>query len=327
MPKLRICLGQALAAALLILALGGTRAIAEPLDSRFTYQGELRQSGIPANGEFDFEFQPFNALSAGTATAPAQIIENVQVANGVFSVELDFGLQTFVGDKVWLAVGVREGASSGGFTGLLPRQALNATPYALHSEMVAANAVGSAELIDGSVAAIDINSSEVQRRVVGSCAVGSAITSISATGTVSCSAPPSPVVFKVRGSGFAVKDLPQGDSVEADLWEVVAFNVGGGFNPTTRRFVAPSTGYYYLHATVVQSNTTTSSTFRIAFNVSGSLDFTRTFQSNYPTTSLSGVFRLVAGQEVFVRMRNFTTGSTTRMDGSGSWFEGYKISD
>lgn len=312
-----ISAARATLCALLLLLAVPMSVAAEPLDNRFTYQGELRRSGVPANGSFDFEFQPFDAASSGNALASAQVIENVVVANGVFSVELDFGATPFRGDKVWLDVGVREGTSTGGFTGLLPRQALTAAPYALHARSVSANSVGASA----------IDSSQVQRRVNGSCAVGTAIASIRADGSVTCNAAGDAVVFKVRGQGFAVKDLPAGPSIEADIWEVVALNFGGGYNPTTRRFVAPSAGYYYLHANVVQSNNTSNSFFQIGFNVSGSIDYARTVDGTETETSVSGIFRLSAGQEVWVRMRNYTTGSTTRMDGTGSWFEGFKISD
>ncbi len=302
-------------------------ATAEPLDSRFTYQGELRQSCIPANGQFDFEFQPFNAASAGTATAAAQIIENVEVSNGVFSVELDLGWAPFSGDKVWLEVRVRQGASTGGFTGLLPRQALTAAPYALHAASVGTDSVGSAQLLNGSVRAVDVDSSQVQRRVSGTCTLGAAVTSIRADGTVTCSAAPSPVAFRVRGLSTTVQNLPAGPAIEVDLWRLITFNVGGGYVAGLGRFVAPSSGTYYLHASVVQSETESSSLFQIGFNVSATPNVTQWVRGSKPHTSVSGIFRLSAGQEVFVTMRNHTAGSTTRMLGDGSWFEGFKISD
>jgi len=39
---------------------------------------------------------------------------------------------------------------------------------------------------------------------------------------------------------------------------------------------------------------------------------------------LSGIYFLNVGQEVFVNLRNFGP-SDVRIDGTGSWFEGYKI--
>lgn len=322
-------LHSALAGVVLLLSLlfAGPLA-AEPLDSRFTYQGELRQSGTPANGVFDFQFQPFGTLSGGIAVAPALLLENVAVSNGVFSVELDFGMATFVGEKVWLEVGVRQGTSTGGFTGLLPRQALTAAPYALHAEMVAANSVGSAELINGSVGSADIDNNQVQRRVSGSCTLGAAITSINSSGTVTCSPPPSPVVFKVRSQGFAVKPTLGETTIDVDLWDIVEIDTANAFNTTTKRFVVPSTGYYYLQTTVKHSNTVSTSTrWRIYFSVGDDLYHSQTTTGSGTKINVSGIYRLTAGTEVYVRLRNFTAGSNAMVDGFGSWFEGYKISD
>ena len=103
-------------------------------------------------------------------------IEDVNAVDGVFALELDFGALPFAGDQLWLNIGVREGASSGGYTGLLPRQKITATPFALYSETVAAGAVGSNE----------IDATQVQRRVTSNCGVGSFITAINQDGSVTC---------------------------------------------------------------------------------------------------------------------------------------------
>ena len=45
--------------------------IATPLGTGFTYQGELQQLGVPANGKFEFEFNLFHVAVDGVAlTAP-----------------------------------------------------------------------------------------------------------------------------------------------------------------------------------------------------------------------------------------------------------------
>jgi hypothetical protein len=51
-----------------------------------------------------------------------------------------------------------------------------------------ANSVTSAMIVDGSVGSADVNTAQVQARVGGTCAPGSAIATISATGTVTCEA-------------------------------------------------------------------------------------------------------------------------------------------
>lgn len=131
----------------LLAALASFAATAAPLSSRFTYQGVLDESGAPANGQFDFSFQPFNALSAGTSLASAITLENVVVDDGVFSVALDFGEGFFVGDEVFLAIGVRIGTSTGAFTTLAPRQPVTAAPYALTAMNLAETGTGQASLL------------------------------------------------------------------------------------------------------------------------------------------------------------------------------------
>ncbi|MBK6377085.1 MAG: hypothetical protein IPF61_09075 [Xanthomonadales bacterium] len=120
---------------------------AAPLTSRFTYQGVLEQSGAPANGQFDFSFQPFDALSAGSPLASPITLEDIVVDDGVFSAAVDFGEGFFVGDEVFLAIGVRPGASTGGFTTLAPRQPVTATPYALTALGLVESGTGQASLL------------------------------------------------------------------------------------------------------------------------------------------------------------------------------------
>ncbi len=161
---------------ILLLLLSAGLAQAVPLGTAFTYQGELKQLGIAANGAFDFQFEMYDAKSAGALVTTAVLLEDVSVSNGIFTVELDFGPTPFTGDQLWLEVAVREGASAGGYTSLLPRQQITPAPFTLHALSVAPNSVGSTE----------VDRSKVQLRVDGSCGGFSAIASIAADGTVSC---------------------------------------------------------------------------------------------------------------------------------------------
>lgn len=108
-------------------------AIAEP----FSYQGKLDQSGSPASGAFDLQFALFDA--GGVQIGSTISLDDVQVEEGLFSVELDFGVDAFAGGTGQeLQISVREGASSGGFTVLLPRTPINTVPvaqYALNQEV------------------------------------------------------------------------------------------------------------------------------------------------------------------------------------------------
>jgi len=98
----------------------------------FTYQGQLTDTGVPATGTYDLQFKLFDDPSTGTQKGGTVTKDNVTVANGVFTVQLDFGA-VFDGNGRYLEIGVRPGASTSGFQTLLPRQALTAAPSALFS--------------------------------------------------------------------------------------------------------------------------------------------------------------------------------------------------
>jgi hypothetical protein len=123
-------------------------AMAQLLSTAFSYQGELRLQGQPANGSFDLQFTPYPNPTSTTPLQAALVVDNVAVTNGLFSTSLDFGSTLFLGDAIYLQIGVRAGSSSGPFQALAPRQLVQAAPYALK---VRAGSVTDLELAAGSV--------------------------------------------------------------------------------------------------------------------------------------------------------------------------------
>jgi hypothetical protein len=97
-----------------------------------TYQGYLKTGGVPANGPYDFRFT-LESLSG--ASNGQDIVNDVEVVDGVFTVELEFGdPNDFLrGRRRFLEIEVREGNSTGPYTLLSPRQELAAAPYSLYS--------------------------------------------------------------------------------------------------------------------------------------------------------------------------------------------------
>jgi len=117
--------------ALLALSISATFAQG-PVGTIFTYQGRLTDSGVPANTSKDFEFKLFSTVVAGTPLG-TYTRNDVNVINGLFVVDLDFGINPFNGQSLYLEVGVRPWDSTGAYTKLAPRQKLTPTPYAMFS--------------------------------------------------------------------------------------------------------------------------------------------------------------------------------------------------
>lgn len=209
-------------------------AIAAPIGTAFTYQGELEVAGAPANGAFDFEFALYDAAEGGTQIATV-LRGDAAVQRGLFAVELDFTDAPFAAaQEFFLEVRVRAGADSGAYTALGPRQKITPAPYALNARTVQAGAVATTQLGDLAVtgakianatisaakldftpgditavtagtgltggatsgaATLAVNTGAIQARVTGSCAIGSFVSAINADGTVVCAAPPVTTAF------------------------------------------------------------------------------------------------------------------------------------
>ncbi|HET9315613.1 MAG TPA: hypothetical protein VFQ51_08485, partial [Vicinamibacteria bacterium] len=114
------------------LVAGAAYAGAQPLGTSFTYQGRLTDAGNPANGSYDLQLALFDAASGGAQVGATLSRNDVVVANGLFTVSLDFGA-VFSGSKRWLELRVRPGASTGAYTTLGPRQELTPSPNAAFS--------------------------------------------------------------------------------------------------------------------------------------------------------------------------------------------------
>jgi len=110
------------------LALSTGMARGEP----FSYQGELADGGVVASGIYIFEFTLRATSDSSSVAAP--VTKVVDVVDGMFSVDLEFGAGAFDGEGRSLQIHVRpDGSLPGDWTELLPWSVINATPYAMKS--------------------------------------------------------------------------------------------------------------------------------------------------------------------------------------------------
>ena len=115
----------------LVLACACANTIrADPLGSGITYQGQLTDAGLPANGSYDLQFALYTSADSGAAIDTVDV-PDLAVSGGLVNATLDFIDVPYDGQALWVEVSVRAGDSSGAYTTLMPRQALNAAPYAL----------------------------------------------------------------------------------------------------------------------------------------------------------------------------------------------------
>jgi len=108
---------------------------AAPMGTAFTYQGRLMDANVPADGLYDLQFSlfPDPILNIGQIGPPIEV-NDIDIIDGYFTVELDFGNVAFKGDARWLQIGVRPWDSEERFKILDPRQEVTPTPYAIYAE-------------------------------------------------------------------------------------------------------------------------------------------------------------------------------------------------
>jgi hypothetical protein len=110
-----------------VLGMATALETAWPFGTAFTFQGQLKASGVPVHGWIDTMLFELFASQIGGNPLGAQTLHNVPVLNGLFTVEINtggqFGPNAFNGDERWLAITIN-GAS------LTTRHRLNAAPYA-----------------------------------------------------------------------------------------------------------------------------------------------------------------------------------------------------
>jgi hypothetical protein len=132
-----------LSTALLLILFAAKSGAAQ--EGSFSYQGRLTDGGNPANGQYEMQFLLYDTALGGIAISEPITNSNLQVTNGVFSVELGFGELFFTGAARYLEVRIRPAGSPDPYTILSPRQPILSVPYAIRS-LTAASAENSNQL-------------------------------------------------------------------------------------------------------------------------------------------------------------------------------------
>ncbi len=124
-----LLLAGLIASAPLALQAQGSAPQGTSAGTAFTYQGRLLKNDNPVSGSCDFQFSLWDAQSGGSQVGSEVTKSGLDVQEGYFAVDLDFGGSAFTGDARYLQVEVKCGGDSA-YTNL-GRVALNGAPYAL----------------------------------------------------------------------------------------------------------------------------------------------------------------------------------------------------
>jgi hypothetical protein len=193
----------------------------------FGYPGKLDFDGVPANGQFDFQFKLFDALTGGAQQGATLEQLSVDVTNGDYKVSLDFGAAVFPGADRFLEISFRLTGSST-YSILTPRQQITSTPYSIRS-LVSTTADGLSATCSNCVTSNQILS--VQGSQVAGSIAGSQVNGVIPVASVPAGSPnyiqnttsPQPAAnFNILGNGTAAGVL-SGNFVNA----TTQYNLGG----------------------------------------------------------------------------------------------------
>ena len=162
----------------------------------FTYQGQLHDSGTNANGTYTMMFKLYDAGSGGNLVG-GPITNSATLANGLFSVNLDFGNAFTNGGARWLDITV---TNNGTTETLSPRVQLLPSPYALY----ATTATSAANLASGTWNAT-VGNYQTYSNVFGIFANGGLVLGLSTNGVL--------VNGNLQANGF---DIGNDTSINSD---------------------------------------------------------------------------------------------------------------
>ena len=84
----------------------GPQSPQAPTGSSFTYQGRLIKNGQPISDTCALSFSLWDASSGGSFLN-SNTFNTVPISNGLFTVQIDYGTNTFNGEARWIETAVR----------------------------------------------------------------------------------------------------------------------------------------------------------------------------------------------------------------------------
>jgi hypothetical protein len=123
----------ALAFSLLVWTTEASKAA--PMGTAFTYQGRLIDANAPADGLYDFQFNAYEKPNSTKPLACLQDLNDIDIIDGYFTVELDFGDKIYDVNSVWIEISVRPGelVDPNAYVILSPRQQITPAPLAVYA--------------------------------------------------------------------------------------------------------------------------------------------------------------------------------------------------
>ena len=98
------------------------------------FEGTLHVGGMPASGSYDLRFVLYNAQAGGSQVGNHAEVQNATLTDGVFAVDLDFGVMPFTNvDPLWVEVAYRPAGSGASFTFSGVRDRVKASAYAVRA--------------------------------------------------------------------------------------------------------------------------------------------------------------------------------------------------
>ncbi len=253
--------------------------------SAFTFQGKLNDGGTAANGNYDMAFRLYDAVSAGTQIGSTVLLPYTPVANGIFSVELDFGAVSFSNNLPrFLEISVRQTGNPNPPTILSPRQKITSSPFAIKS-LQADSATSATSSLDLNCS-LCVSDSEIQN------VSGSKVTGVVNEATTVSPGAGSGIVNILDINGF-IATIPGSSAVYVFYGDTVSLTVPSGTSKVVAGSVTTtlSTGggtTSINYAICSQTSTGSVNTFRNA-------NHTRSVTSTRSEFSYSGSVQLSAG--------------------------------